>query len=444
MSFPSHTRTKDSGIPWLGNVPEHWSVKRLRHIATLNPSKSEISHLSSDTELSFLPMEAVGDDGRLSLDRTRPISDVETGYTYFREGDVTIAKITPCFENGKGAIMRGLLGGAGFGSTELIVARPDKSKVSSEYLHALFTSLPFRKLGEATMYGAGGQKRVPDDFVRDFKLAIPPLDEQVQVVAFLDRETAKIDDLLSEQEKLVALLGEKRQAVILQAMTKGLNQSVPLKESGIEWIGLTPTHWDVLAIKRLSSVKRGASPRPIDDSKYFDDGGDYAWVRIADVSSSDGFLRDTTQTLSELGSSLSVKLAPGQLFVSIAGTVGKPCITEIKACIHDGFVYFPDLKINPMYLFRIFEAGICYGGLGKMGTQLNLNTETIGSIKVSLPPPNEVTQILEYIDQETKRFDALTQEALRVVALLRERRSAIVSAAVTGKIDVRGFVGPSN
>ena len=186
MSFPRYERYKDSGVEWLGEVPEHWEVKRLRFAAQLNPSKGEVAELDRETEVSFLPMEAVGDDGSLNLDRIRAIGDVETGYTYFREGDVTIAKITPCFENGKGAIMRGLLGGIGFGTTELIVARPIPSKTTSSYLHWLFTSTPFRKRGEASMYGAGGQKRVPDDFVRNFAIGFPPIQEQSVITDFLD------------------------------------------------------------------------------------------------------------------------------------------------------------------------------------------------------------------------------------------------------------------
>ena len=130
-------------------------------------------------------------------------------------------------------------------------------------------------------------------------------------------------------------------------------------------------------------------------------------MRIADVSACDGVLNETTQRLSDLGSSLSIKIAPGELFVSIAGTVGKPCISAIKACIHDGFVYFPTLKINPLFLYRVFEGGTCYGGLGKWGTQLNLNTDTIGSIRVALPPSTELGLILEFLDRETEKIDAL-------------------------------------
>ena len=147
------------------------------------------------------------------------------------------------------------------------------------------------------------------------------------------------------------------------------------KDSGVEWLGAVPEHWTVIALKWLSPVFRGASPRPIDDPIYFDNEGEFGWVRIADVTASpDGYLYETTQKLSALGSSLSVKLDPGELFLSIAGSVGKPCITKIKACIHDGFVYFPWLSIDQRLLYRVFESGLCFGGLGKMGTQLNLNT----------------------------------------------------------------------
>lgn len=203
------------------------------------------------------------------------------------------------------------------------------------------------------------------------------------------------------------------------------------KDSGVEWLGSVPEHWDVISIKWLSPVLRGASPRPIDDSKYFDDDGEYAWVRIADVSASDGVLKETTQKLSTLGNSLSVKIAPGELFVSIAGTVGKPCISEIKACIHDGFVYFPGLKIDPKFLYRIFESGTCYGGLGKWGTQLNLNTDTIGSIRIALPPHEELSQVLTFLDRETAKIDELIAEQKRLVELLNEKRQAVISHAVT-------------
>ena len=215
------------------------------------------------------------------------------------------------------------------------------------------------------------------------------------------------------------------------------------KDSGVEWLGQVPEHWDVISIKWLSPVKRGASPRPIDDPKYFDDEGEFAWVRIADVSACDGVLNETTQRLSELGSSLSVKIAPGELFVSIAGTVGKPCISAIKACIHDGFVYFPTLKINPLFLYRIFEGGVCYGGLGKWGTQLNLNTDTIGSIRLAVPPADELKELLDFLDRETGKIDELVAEQRRLMELLKEKRQAVISHAVTRGLNPAAPLKPS-
>ena len=207
------------------------------------------------------------------------------------------------------------------------------------------------------------------------------------------------------------------------------------KESGIEWIGTVPAHWNVVSIKWLSPVLRGASPRPIENPEYFDDGGEYAWVRIADATASDGILLETTQRLSELGSSLSVKLQPNTLFVSIAGTVGKPCITGIKSCIHDGFVHFPSLRIDQRFLFRIFEAGVCYGGLGKMGTQLNLNTDSIGSIRIPVPPENELKAILIFLEHELFKIDELAKAFDGLISLLKEKRQAIISHAVTKGLD---------
>lgn len=216
------------------------------------------------------------------------------------------------------------------------------------------------------------------------------------------------------------------------------------KDTGIEWLGKVPKHWKVVSIKWLSPVQRGASPRPIEDPKFFDDEGEFAWVRIADVSASeDGRLRETTQRLSTLGSSLSVKIYPGEIFVSIAGTVGKPCISEIKACIHDGFVYFPFNKINRHFLFRIFESGLCYGGLGKWGTQLNLNTDTVGAIRIPVPPDDELDGIVDFLDVETSKIDGLVTEQRRLIELLKEKRQAVISHAVTKGLNPNAPMKPS-
>ena len=203
------------------------------------------------------------------------------------------------------------------------------------------------------------------------------------------------------------------------------------KESGVQWLGEVPEHWVVKAIKWESSVQRGASPRPIDDPVYFDDEGEYSWVRISDVTTAGMYLDKTEQKLSSQGSALSVKLQSGSLFLSIAGSVGKPCITNIKSCIHDGFVYFPRWKCDPRYLFYVFASGEPYKGLGKLGTQLNLNTDTVGSIIIGLPMCSEQTAIADFLDRETGRIDTLVAKNKKLIELLKEERSALISRTVT-------------
>ena len=203
------------------------------------------------------------------------------------------------------------------------------------------------------------------------------------------------------------------------------------RDSGVEWLGKIPSHWQAIKIGHLSPVKRGASPRPIDDPIYFDDEGEYCWTRIADVSASKMYLEKSTQRLSDIGSSLSVKLEPGSLFLSIAGTVGKPCITVIKACIHDGFVYFPELKIPPKFLFYVFAGEQAYKGLGKFGTQLNLNTETVGGIAIGVSSPIDMQRIVEFLDHEAAKIDTLIEKQQQLIKLLKEKRQAVISHAVT-------------
>ena len=211
-------KMKDSGVEWLREVPEGWIVKRLKYACQVNPSKSELADLSAETQVSFLPMELVGEDGMLSLGETRTIEQVWEGYTYFRDKDVIVAKITPCFENGKGALCNNLFNGIGFGTTELYVLRA-KEGICPKYIYYLTKSRPFRALGAAMMHGTAGQQRVPDDFVKDFRLGFPSINEQQAIADFLDRETAKIDALINKIREGIEKLKEYRTALISAAVT---------------------------------------------------------------------------------------------------------------------------------------------------------------------------------------------------------------------------------
>jgi len=209
---------KDSGVPWLGKVPEHWEVRRLKRIARLNPSKAEVPLALRDGQAVFLPMERVGSDGRFDASEVRPISDLWNGFTYFRRGDVIVAKITPCFENGKGACLENLPTAIGFGSTEFHVIRPSKAIVTA-YLYRVTTLSEFRRLGTDEMTGAAGQQRVPVEFIANFPIPLPPLFEQTAIVEYLDAQTAKLDTAIAAARREIELLREYRERLIADVVT---------------------------------------------------------------------------------------------------------------------------------------------------------------------------------------------------------------------------------
>ncbi|RQU72142.1 restriction endonuclease subunit S [Burkholderia cenocepacia] len=446
MSVPTYPNYKGSGLQWLGDVPAHWKFKRLRVVAELNPSRSEIDDFERDEEVSFLPMEAIGDDGSLNLERTRPIRQVETGYTYFRDGDVTLAKITPCFENGKGALMRGLQGGVGFGTTELIVVRPRPAHTSGEYLNWIFRSPGFRQQGEASMYGAGGQKRVPDDFVRNFAWAFPPLPEQTAIAAFLDRETSKINSLIAEQEKLLTLLTEKRQATISHAVTRGLSPDAPMKDSGVVWLGDVPAHWKVVPLAYRYNIQLG---KMLDSAKIT---GDHLrpYLRVFDVQW--GYINTDELPVMDFDEDAREKfrLAPGDILVNEGGSYpGRSAIWRgtldecyYQKALHRLRPYSAETDTTQFFYYVLFWAAhhgvFSYGG--NETTIEHLPAEKLRRYRFAFPPIEEQSQIATFLNVETAKLDALRAEAERAIDLLKERRSALIASAVTGKIDVRGAV----
>ena len=433
----TYPKMKDSGIEGIGDIPSDWKCIKLKYACRINPPKTELSNLSTNSKVSFLPMEKINIDGTLELEEEKELHEVKDGFTYFKNNDLVVAKITPCFENGKGALCENLQNGVGFGTTELHVLRP-LSNFDSLFTFYWTRSHPFMQTGESSMYGAAGQKRVSTEFIQDFVIAYPISNiEQNQIGNFLKIKIGEIDYEILKNEQTLELVKEKKRAMMNKVLTKGLDDSVLMKDSGVKWIGNVPEHWEVRKIKTISKVKRGASPRPIDDTKYFDENGEYAWVRISDVTASKMFLEKTIETLSDLGASLSVKLEPNQIFVSNSGTVGVPCITSIKCCIHDGFVYFPNFGKHEQYYYYIFELGECYKGLGNLVTQINLNTEIVENIIVPVPPQDERSLIFIFLKEKIFEIDSLISKIENQSIKLKQYRQSLITSTVSGKIDVR-------
>jgi len=436
--FQPYPEYKDSGVEWLREIPTQWEVLRLKTFALVQLSnvnkKSEEGQIAVRlcNYLDVYNNERISDN--LNFMNATATPDQVRRFSLHR-GDVLITKDSESWTDiAVPAVVSDDLEGVLCGY-HLAHIKP-VTKVSGAFLSRAFSAVGTRDqfyivANGITRFGLGS------DGIRTGLFAIPPISEQMIIASFLDRETEKIDALVAKNERLIELLQEKRTAVIARAVTQGLDPNVPVKNSGIEWLGEIPAHWMVKKVKRLCLVRRGASPRPIEDPIYFDDDGEYAWVRIADVTASNRYLESTTQKLSALGKSKSVPIEPGELFVSIAGTVGKPIITKIKCCIHDGFVYFIGLDENREFFYYVFSCGEPYKGLGKFGTQLNLNTDTIGDIYLPVPPSSEQHVIVQFLDRETERIERLVAKVRKAIDHLKEYRTALISAAVTGKIDVR-------
>lgn len=435
MKWREYPAYRDSGVEWLREIPEHWTVDRLRR---LSKRVTDGAHISPDQSSEDYPFVSIVDVKNGTIDFENCLRTSAASYEYFVRNDCRP------FENDVLFSKDGTVGQTALVdfdidfvvSSSLVIISPIPPRIQPGFLEYWLNGSLLQQDIALRMSGAA-LRRISVEKISRFSVVVPLLSEQESIVAFLDHETSRIDEILAKKQRQIELLQEKRSALISHVVTKGLDPDVKMKDSGVEWLGVIPEHWKQLAIKRLSIVKRGASPRPIDDPKYFDEDGEYSWVRIADVTASSRYLETTTQRLSDLGKSLSVPLSPGSLFISIAGTVGKPIIAKIKCCIHDGFVYFPQYKEDANFLYYIFASGQPYQGLGKWGTQLNLNTDTVGWIQFGLPPIDEQRAIAAFLDQETSRIDELIAKITQSIDLLREYRTALISAAVTGKIDIR-------
>ncbi len=207
---------RDSGVEWLGEVPAHWKVKQIKHICSLSPKKSEIEN-QKQKECNFVPMEKLKTD-TVVLDEVRVISDVYDGYTYFKDEDILMAKVTPCFENKNIAIAKGLKNGIGFGSTEIYVLRVNHT-VMNRFLYYRLQEDGFIEAATAAMAGAGGLKRVPSDIVSNFKIAVPLIEEQEEIVLFINNYIIKFDVLVLQANKAISLMQERRTALISAAVT---------------------------------------------------------------------------------------------------------------------------------------------------------------------------------------------------------------------------------
>ena len=417
-----------------------WPRKRLRFL-TLRRQHKGVS-LSSRSEISFLPMEAIGEQGQLDLATTIRLEDIKSGYSQFFDGDVVVAKITPCFENGKGALIGGTKNGVGFGTTELHVLRPS-TELDGRFLYYVTVDPRFRLRGEACMTGTAGQQRVPEAYIRDYSVRVPPLTQQRAMADYLDRETSRIDALIGEKERVIGLLTEKRRALVSRTVTRGIDPNVSRRHSGIPWLGEIPLHWEVTRLKFVGTVQTGLALGKKYRSRTVIK---YPYLRVANVQ--DGFLdlsdlKAVAIPEQEAGSYL---LRAGDVLMNEGGDAdklgrGAVWTGEIDPCLHQNHVFAVRARdISSDWLAQWItsdHAKAYFESRSKQSTNLaSISATNLMEMPLLRPPQAEQLAIVGAVQKGIRKIDAVSSETECTVKLLKERRGALIASAIAGQIDV--------
>ena len=424
--YKAYPEYKDSGVEWLGEVPSHWNVAKTMRYFKIAMGQTILK-------------EQLEDDGEW------PVYSATEGESYF--GYVS----SPQVKLGVGDLVIPARGNS-IGSVKLVSGKSTTTQTTIYCKHLTQAIYPafayYFMLGNRKNLFWFTQTAIPQITVEEVgcnPILLPTYEEQVVVASFLDHETAKIDNLIEKQQQLIELLKEKCQAVISHAVTKGLNPDVPMKDSDVEWLGDVPEHWEVSKFGYISLVVRGGSPRPAGDPTLFN--GDYSpWVTVAEITKDNEIYLDSTDTfLTKKGSEQCRVFKAGTLLLSNSGaTLGVPKILSIDANANDGLVGFELLNIDHEYAY--FYLSTLTTNLResiKQGSgQPNLNTDIVKSIAIPIPPENDIQRIVSFIKETIKLYSSIESGAMEQVKLLQERRTALISAAVTGKIDVRDWVAP--
>lgn len=278
---------------------------------------------------------------------------------------------------------------------------------------------------------------------KNIKICVPPIKEQQQIAKFLDHKTGQIDQLIAKKKALIEKLNEKRIAVITQAVTKGLDPTVPMRDSEVEWLGEVPEHWEVLPVKFLARIVRGKfSHRPRNDPAFYN--GEYPFIQTGDISGTDKYVNTYSQTLNEKGYTVSKEFPSGSLVMTIAANIGDMAILNFNACFPDSIVGFiPESNIDLDFLYYMFLAmKQKLMSTAVLNTQLNLNIDRIATIQTVCPSYNTQINITKYLEGEIKHLDGIELIISQAIDRLTEYRTSLITAAVTGKIDVRNIEIP--
>ena len=424
-TYPAY---KDSPAPWLDKVPAHWGImpafsvlreKRHKNIGMIENTVLSLSYgnlvIKPPEKLHGLVPESfetyqIVDPGNIII---RP-TDLQNDWTSLRVG---LSK------------HRGII-------TSAYICLQAFGKIIPEYAYLLLHAYDLLKV----FYGMGSglRQNLGFDDLKRMPVLLPSLDEQRAIVAFLDTKLADIAHFIAEKERLIALLQEQKTGLINQAVTRGLNPQERMKDSGIEWLGNIPEHWQTKKLRHITKILRGKfSHRPRNDPDLYD--GAYPFIQTGDVASANKYITEFHQTLNEKGFAVSKQFPKGSLVMTIAANIGDVAILNFEACFPDSIVGFvPKQEVLLDYLYVLLK-GMKQEFLKESpaSTQMNLNVDRISSQWIPLPPIEEQTTILEYIENRMQENDSVILRTQREMDLMKEYRTALIAEAVTGKIDVR-------
>lgn len=413
--FEPYPQYKDSGVEWLGEIPESWITGRLKHLLTIRGGQD---HKQVESE-EQTPIPVIGSGGQFSY-AVKPLYEGES-VLLGRKG--TIDK--PLYVTGR------------FWTVDTMFYSEIHEHADGKFAYYAATTIPFGLYSTNTALPSMSQFDLSNHLI-----VFPGKSDQSQIARFLDHETGKIDGLIAEQEKLIELLKEKRQATISHAVTKGLNPDAPMKDSSVEWLGEVPEHWEIKPMKYMAKLN------PAKSAYKGETGIACSFVPMEKLKTGSLELNET-RVISEVFSSYTYFEENDVLCAKVT-----PCFENRNTAIATGLTngvgfgsseinVFRPFSINGSFLyFRLLENTLVEYWTSQMtgaGGLRRVPTETVETFKIAVPPNEEQIQIAQHLDRETAKLDTLLTEALRGIDLLKERRSALISAAVTGKIDVRNW-----
>lgn len=409
---------------------------RLRHLAQVNPLTPAFDRLADEDQLTFVPMEAVWPDSRLDISRRRTKAAVATGYTRFQDGDVLVPKITPTFEAGRAVLISGLLGGVGAGTTELHIVRPGP-RIDPRFLRYVVNTHSFLKLGAAEMYGVAGQQRVPDSFLRNLSVWLPPLEEQRRIADFLDAETARIDQLANSRRRQISTLGERELSEIAEMLSGGATKSSG-QPTGWRWLPYIPSNWKIGPVYAYYLTELGKmlnSDRASGDRQR-------PYLRNANVHWHEIDSNDMATMHFSPAEARRYSVKAGDLLVCEGGAgVAEAAVWDgrIKECYFQKSLHRvrQDGPIPVEWLMlwlRFAKSCGVFEADGNIATIPHLTGEQLREYRI--PIPDDAHARIEKTVGALAATGNARARLNQAQGLLAERRQALITAAVTGQFDV--------